>query len=600
MGRSVLLCDDDRLFALWLSRLLKDWGWHVQTTTSVREAEEAFKLAAPEVVITDLYIGDETAADLLARLRSTQSANGLPVILISAASTAEMQSAVGGAELTMLTKPVDPARLRTVLNEIAPSNLASPDKSLSFLILDNGGIQARVLGRMVEEAGVFVIYAANIENAKTLIRNVRPDAVMLECDGSVTDAEEISAYCVANRLFLPPMVVLSSVINQQLVERLLRAGVVDILLKPISVNRLQEAIRRIGGHVEREVSAREQGRKSVMVVEDFTITAKMFERLLTHEGYQVHVVRSGEMAFEMIRRVRPELMLLDLNLPGMSGTDLLQSLNRTGQAVPTIVVTGDRDPRKLRDLRKLGVLRLFNKPVVPDELISYVGGYFFDTTRSGSSHATYDVLLALSDEVAGNVLATALDNENIKSKVITDGYQAVHEIMSHPRVVILDIVISGLDGTEVMRRAKSILQSGSTKLLAIAEEMDDEIRTELREMGAHDCLGKPYSLNVMTAKIRSLMNDTLATISIVDLADEILPEIRRAITLPDEDLYVAAARLGHNLRNTGELAGLPAVSKLAQALEDAAMTRYRGSCEDILKDMRAEIDRALLNAPQPG
>jgi DNA-binding NtrC family response regulator len=345
MGRTVLLCDDDRLFTLWLSRLLKEWGWTVQTTLSVHEAVSSYEASIPDLLIVDLYIGEETAADLFRKLKLCQD-SPIPIILVSAASTAEMQSVLCGTEVTMLSKPIDPARLKSLLAEISPTRNSQKEKTLSFLILDNGGIQAKVLGRMVEDAGAFVIFASTVENAKTLIRNVRPDAVLIESDGSAQDAEALSAFCIASRLSLPPMIALLSVINQTLVEKLLRAGVVDILLKPISVNRLQESIRRVDGRVARELPGRSEGRKNIMVVEDFTITAKMLERLLTQEGYQVHVVRSAEMAYEMIRRIRPDLMLLDLNLPGMSGLDLLQSLNATGQAVPTVISTGDRDPRK--------------------------------------------------------------------------------------------------------------------------------------------------------------------------------------------------------------------------------------------------------------
>ena len=163
-------------------------------------------------------------------------------------------------------------------------------------------------------------------------------------------------------------------------------------------------------------------------------------------------------------------------------------------------------------------------------------------------------------------------------------------------MAVLDVVISGLDGTEVMRRTRAALSTGKTKLLAIAEDLDNEIADELREMGAHDCLGKPYSLAAMKEKIHTLLAESAPRISVQDVAHEILPEIRRAMTLPDEDLFIAAARLGHNLKGTAELAGIPSIVTLARALEDAARTRYRGSCEDILKDMRQEIDRALTSA----
>ncbi|MBK6911630.1 MAG: response regulator [bacterium] len=596
MNRTLLLCDDDRLLALWLTRLVKPWGWQAIATHSVGEAMAALKGAKPDVLIIDLFIANETAADLIKRMSALPQLANVPSILTTSASDSEIDQVLGSHDMPILRKPVDPTRLKTLLDALQPTVAAVDPGSLSILMIDDGGIQSKVLGRTVEESGAFVIYAPDIESAKSLIRNVRPDGVLLQCDGSARDALELSAFCSTNRMQLPPMAAVCSVINQTLVEQLLRVGVIDILLKPISTARLHDTVRRMGGALSAQpVFA--QDRRTIMVVEDFTITAKMLERLLLQAGYVVHVVRTGEMAFEMIRRVRPSMLLLDLNLPGISGADLLQGLNASGQAVPSIVITGERDPQKLRAARKLGTLRIFQKPLPAEDLIAYIGGYFSDPHAVMRSRAEYDVLLALADEATALVVAGALESAGLSCKVVSDGYQALHEISREPQLVVLDIVISGLDGTEIMRRANNVLLKGRVRLLAIAEELDDEIIAELRTLGAHDTLSKPYGIGTVTEKIRALIAGSAPAISVRELADEIIPELRRAGALPDQELYQTAARLAHNLRSTGDLAGLPALSKLAAALGDAARTQYRKTCEDILSEMRVEIDRALMMTP---
>jgi CheY-like chemotaxis protein len=190
----------------------------------------------------------------------------------------------------------------------------------------------------------------------------------------------------------------------------------------------------------------------VLVVEDFTITAKMLERMLTKDGYTVHVARSGEMALELYRRQQPDMLLIDLNLPGMTGSELLEALLSTGNSAPSIVVTGEKDDRKLRGLKKYGVMRVFRKPIIQDELLSYIGGYFSRDATSGRVTLNYQVLLAMADEAAANVLKSALNQQRLEAKIVTDGYQAVHELAGSPRVAVVDVVIGGLDGTEVIRR----------------------------------------------------------------------------------------------------------------------------------------------------
>jgi DNA-binding response OmpR family regulator len=78
-----------------------------------------------------------------------------------------------------------------------------------------------------------------------------------------------------------------------------------------------------------------------MIVDDDTTVSEILSRYLTREGYEVESVRDGRVALERIRSKPPELIVLDLMLPGMSGLDLCQSL-RDFTGVPTIMLTARR------------------------------------------------------------------------------------------------------------------------------------------------------------------------------------------------------------------------------------------------------------------
>src|SRR5690349_1374644 len=84
------------------------------------------------------------------------------------------------------------------------------------------------------------------------------------------------------------------------------------------------------------------GLAHVLVVEDSPPTAKLLERLLTTEGYAVIQARTGEAALEIILAERPDLVLLDLILPGIDGYAVCRLLRASpGSAmVPIVMVTG--------------------------------------------------------------------------------------------------------------------------------------------------------------------------------------------------------------------------------------------------------------------
>lgn len=329
------------------------------------------------MLVLDLRCGAKSASELLESLKQLPRGGSLPIIIISAASEQEVVTELAAYEVSAaLSKPVDIGRLRSAVEHVS-----SPDRvetATTIVVLDQGGVLQKATARVVEDAGAFAAFASSVEHVQTLLRNVRPEGIVADCDASSCELEQLSDYCAKNRLPLPPIIALASAINEQLVRRMLQAGVVDILLKPVSVPRLQESIHRIAGG-QRVKSASHRIGHSILVVEDFTITAKMLERMLTRDGYAVNVARSGEMAYELYRRQRQDMLVVDLNLPGMTGQELLEALLAAGHAAPSIVVTGEKDDRRLRDLKKLGVMRVFRKPVIQDELLSYIGGYFSRT-----------------------------------------------------------------------------------------------------------------------------------------------------------------------------------------------------------------------------
>lgn len=69
-------------------------------------------------------------------------------------------------------------------------------------------------------------------------------------------------------------------------------------------------------------------RPSILVVEDNPINLKLLVTLLETEDYKVHQAVTGEEVLEATKRIRPDLILLDINLPGVDGLTLAHALRR--------------------------------------------------------------------------------------------------------------------------------------------------------------------------------------------------------------------------------------------------------------------------------
>jgi two-component system, chemotaxis family, chemotaxis protein CheY len=111
---------------------------------------------------------------------------------------------------------------------------------------------------------------------------------------------------------------------------------------------------------------------TVMVVEDDFDILEVMEQVLRDEGYQVIGATNGEQALGHLRETRPDLILLDLRMPGMSGQEVRQRQLEEGLCidVPLIVLSADADIGDIAaEMKGTGHLR---KPVQLAELMAAV------------------------------------------------------------------------------------------------------------------------------------------------------------------------------------------------------------------------------------
>lgn len=109
----------------------------------------------------------------------------------------------------------------------------------------------------------------------------------------------------------------------------------------------------------------------ILVVEDEIAMARLLELALTHEGYQVHVEHDGKWGLAAVTRFEPDLILLDLLLPGLSGREVCAEVRRFS-TVPILMLTAmDSLEDKITGL-DLGADDYMTKPFEMDELLARV------------------------------------------------------------------------------------------------------------------------------------------------------------------------------------------------------------------------------------
>jgi two-component system sensor histidine kinase ChiS len=96
--------------------------------------------------------------------------------------------------------------------------------------------------------------------------------------------------------------------------------------------------------------------KTVLVVDDHLDTCELLVRLLQISGYLAVCVESGPEALAFLGRRKPDLMILDMMMPGMSGLDVLRAVRARPDAkdVPVLMYTANTDPEVARSAIDLG------------------------------------------------------------------------------------------------------------------------------------------------------------------------------------------------------------------------------------------------------
>ena len=111
----------------------------------------------------------------------------------------------------------------------------------------------------------------------------------------------------------------------------------------------------------------------VLVVEDDRSILDLVLTRLQIAGYRTTFARDGAAALKAVRMTTPQAMVLDLNMPGLDGFDVLRRLKELGLAIPpTLVLTARNAPRDVSEIIRLGARDYLTKPFRDQDLLARV------------------------------------------------------------------------------------------------------------------------------------------------------------------------------------------------------------------------------------
>jgi CheY-like chemotaxis protein/two-component sensor histidine kinase len=237
---------------------------------------------------------------------------------------------------------------------------------------------------------------------------------------------------------------------------------------PAPVDEIDEYRPRSGGE-----------RGSVLMCDDNAEILEVTGTLLEEAGYHVTLAHSGERAVEQALTERPDVILLDLQLPGMSGGQTVTELREHAETASIPVVVLSVLPRCEAEMAKSAFLDWIEKPAAPEDLFAALD------RAMAPADDVFRALFVARDPAAAGVLRALFARHGVAGLSAVDGPDALRVAeQMHPDLLVLDDDLPDVDGVDL--RSWLRLQPSLDALPLVAYDAGDvaAAERERRSVGA--------------------------------------------------------------------------------------------------------------------
>jgi two-component system, sensor histidine kinase and response regulator len=119
-------------------------------------------------------------------------------------------------------------------------------------------------------------------------------------------------------------------------------------------------------------------RKKVLMIDDDRLIVMLLKDIIKTAGYDVETASKGKEAWEKIQNYRPDLIVLDIMLPEISGFEIARRMKADERLkhIPIIMLTALRSPADVTDAKLAGAVEVLLKPLPPETLLERIKFHF--------------------------------------------------------------------------------------------------------------------------------------------------------------------------------------------------------------------------------
>ena len=290
----------------------------------------------------------------------------------------------------------------------------------------------------------------------------------------------------------------------------------------------------------------------VLLVDDEEDYVRTMAERMQMRDVGSRVALNGEEALQMVEEDPPDVMVLDLRMPGIDGMEVLERVKNEHPNVQVVILTGHGSDQEEKEARRLGAFHYLQKPADTNQILSVIKSAWSKSVQAASefvkdskdeidrsmvaaafaeagvpeaardvmkeekaksspkqpsdavetSAQTLKVLLVDDEEDLVRTMAERMEMRDLGSDVALDGQQALDMLEDDiPDVMVLDLRIPGMDGMEVLRRVKDTYPQ--IAVIIMTGHGSDADEAEARRLGAFDYLRKPVDMAQLIEVVRN-------------------------------------------------------------------------------------------------
>jgi CheY-like chemotaxis protein/CHASE3 domain sensor protein len=417
--------------------------------------------------------------------------------------------------------PAEPTRPATGAPS-APSAADAPRAGArSILVIEDDENFARILCDLATDMDFECHLAHNAADGLAMATRLVPSAIVLD-----VNLPDFSGLGVLDQLkrnpatrHIPVHIVSVADYSQEAMGR----GAVGYALKPIELSVLTQALQRLEAKFTQDM-------RRVLVVEDDERQRESVRDLLSRDDVEVVCVGTARAALELLRSATFDCMVMDLNLPDLTGFELLKKMSdQDGVSFPPVIVYTGRALSRDEEQQ----LRRFSKSIIikdarsPERLLDEVTLFLhqveselspahqrmLEAARSRDTALEGRTVLVVEDDVR-NVFAltSILESTGIRLEIARNGREALETLERFEKtggpaidLVLMDIMMPEMDGYTAMREIRTRPAWRRLPIIALTARAMKDDQEKCLAAGANDYIAKPLDVEKLLSLVRVWM-----------------------------------------------------------------------------------------------